>query len=225
MKERILEEAKKAYPGRLYRSVVEHYQEPHRKYHNLQHIQRIWEIRLSLVDRFPFVEDEDRKFLFATLFHDIIYNVGSKTNEIDSAEKFLNFLGFKSKYSDPFVTEIYDVIVASRNHCDIANAYLLDWQKLFLDIDLYDIGGSEEIYAQNGEKIVEEFSSKFRTDEITKGRMAWIESMLANRQIFWILTEREDQARRNMGYELTNLKHGKAENDPEELHYTLISKS
>jgi pantetheine-phosphate adenylyltransferase len=63
--------------------IIERYSETHRFYHTLEHIQKVL---ASLTKKG--LENNDELFL-ATIFHDIIYNPQSNTNEEDSAELFL----------------------------------------------------------------------------------------------------------------------------------------
>ena len=64
--------------------VINLYDEPHRFYHTLEHIEFVLK-QLHDVDLLK----HDELFL-ATIFHDIVYNPQSNTNEEDSAEYFLN---------------------------------------------------------------------------------------------------------------------------------------
>lgn len=64
--------------------VMQAYDEPHRFYHTLEHIEDVLK-QLHNVDLLK----QDELFL-AAVFHDIIYNPQSNTNEEDSAEFFLN---------------------------------------------------------------------------------------------------------------------------------------
>ena len=63
--------------------VINAYNEPHRFYHTLEHIEDVLK-QLNNVDLLK----HDELFL-AAVFHDIIYNPQSNTNEEDSAEFFI----------------------------------------------------------------------------------------------------------------------------------------
>lgn len=62
--------------------VLNHYREPHRFYHTLEHLDDVWQ---QLENRG--YSDND-VLLLATIFHDIIYDPRSGTNEEDSARYF-----------------------------------------------------------------------------------------------------------------------------------------
>ena len=64
--------------------VINHYDEPHRFYHTLEHIEDILK-QLHDTDLLKY----DELFL-AAVFHDIVYDPQSNTNEEDSANLFLN---------------------------------------------------------------------------------------------------------------------------------------
>lgn len=63
--------------------IINLYDEPHRFYHTLQHIQ---EVLKSLNDADLLKHDE---LFLAAVFHDIVYHPKSRTNEEDSAELFI----------------------------------------------------------------------------------------------------------------------------------------
>lgn len=67
----------------LSEAIFGHYREPHRFYHTLAHLDDLYQ----QMERRG-VADDDALFL-ATIFHDIIYDPQSATNEVDSA-KFFN---------------------------------------------------------------------------------------------------------------------------------------
>jgi pantetheine-phosphate adenylyltransferase len=64
--------------------VINRYDEPHRFYHTLEHIEFVLK---QLHDTGVLTHDE---VFLAAVFHDIIYNPQSKTNEEDSADYFMN---------------------------------------------------------------------------------------------------------------------------------------
>lgn len=88
--------------------VFEAYKEPHRFYHNTDHI-------LDMVEKIvenceSFSRPEKLVLVAAAVYHDIIYDVTSKTNEEDSAKLFQSHvgLGVKGVYVDSVVQIILD---------------------------------------------------------------------------------------------------------------------
>jgi predicted metal-dependent HD superfamily phosphohydrolase len=107
--------------------VLPKYLEPHRHYHNLNHIQKM----LSLVSgKFMTSFKEYTKLYLAIVFHDAIYNVGSNTNEEESANFFLNF--FDTSDDDGY--DVYNTILSTKNH--LACNHI---SKILIELDLYDL--------------------------------------------------------------------------------------
>jgi pantetheine-phosphate adenylyltransferase len=66
----------------LHKDILKPYSEPHRFYHTLQHLDDIW---AQLVNK---GYGDNDALLLATVFHDIVYDPRSATNEEDSAHYF-----------------------------------------------------------------------------------------------------------------------------------------
>ena len=79
------------------------YHEDHRYYHTYEHLIRMYEdaIKLNILD--------DQLFL-AIIFHDVIYNPKSKTNEEDSAKYFSEIYNGEDK------SEIIQAILETKDH-------------------------------------------------------------------------------------------------------------
>ena len=80
------------------KTILSRYDEPHRHYHNWDHIEDLLRQCSKNI--------ADNLFL-AIIFHDIIYDPLSKTNELDSADYFFGFMKDK---------EVYDAIMATATH-------------------------------------------------------------------------------------------------------------
>lgn len=87
-------------------TVLDRYREPHRFYHTLEHLDNIWQQLES-----QGYGDND-VLLLATVFHDIIYDPRSATNEEDSAQYFKEvFTGDSALKS-----LVIDIILDSKHH-------------------------------------------------------------------------------------------------------------
>lgn len=87
--------------------ILNHYNEPHRYYHNIDHIIDMIESALFQDENFNNINvDED--LLLAILYHDIIYDPKSKNNEQKSADLF-------KKYH-PDNDDVYNAILETENH-------------------------------------------------------------------------------------------------------------
>lgn len=186
---------KSVIPG-LSEKIDRAYSESHRRYHDRNHIEEIWDV---FEDHYAsrFNADDRKKFFFATIFHDFIYEVGSPDNEILSANAMLEHFGLTSPFTTGFFGEIYYTILGSRNHWDKANDILPLWGQLFLDLDIYHLATPGK-YEENGVKLLEEFTSKFTEQQVYEGRVKFLENVLKSPKIYRILTEREEGARQNL---------------------------
>lgn len=62
--------------------IIEKYNEPFRKYHNIFHVISLLQNESVLIKKSPLLN-------IAIIYHDIIYKIGNKYNELDSANVFL----------------------------------------------------------------------------------------------------------------------------------------
>lgn len=160
-----------------------HYNESHRHYHNLVHIQYGYQ------QHWKFFGAMSPVIFFAWTYHDSIYNPEASTNEEQSAKMFLQdneVLGFNLEDADKIVN-----LILSTTHTGEKN--------LITDIDLSGLGAKPDVYDRNTHHIRQEYA--FADDKMWKaGRSAFIQRFLADR-IFYspqFIAEYEEQARENM---------------------------
>lgn len=174
------------------------YNEEHRHYHNLEHINKIW----SYYNAMFWKEPHYKKMLFTTIFHDSVYEIGAEPglNEYNSAMVF-NRYAYISKDNHKLhaddVREIFECIIATADHNNPRNDKLPAWCHIFLDLDLYELGSDSETYKENGMKIQHEYTSKISLDEYKAGRKVWARNML-ERPIFRVFKTRENNAFLNL---------------------------
>lgn len=117
-------------------SILNHYSEPHRFYHNFAHIDKIvkrsWELSIY-----------SPELLLAIVFHDIIYNPKSSDNEERSAELFYSF--FQND-------EIKQAILDTKNHKPTTK---LSEQLIALDLEV--LSGSLADFIDFERKIFKEY--------------------------------------------------------------------
>jgi predicted metal-dependent HD superfamily phosphohydrolase len=165
--------------------IVELLNEPHRIYHNQDHIEHL----LGLAAEEQNLFDE---MILTIAYHDIIYYPQSKRNEELSAVVYQHMDLLPNR-------DVIDAIHASKDHCDPANSSLPSWALDFLD---YDLEGLANNFRENGRKIYYEFKPFCSTKEFIAGRGAFYEKMLSNERIFWNHPEWEDKARINIKNDL-----------------------
>ena len=191
------EEARNA----AWHSIQQHYTEPVRAYHNLEHLEELFDWASGLVQ-----ELERPELVHWTIFyHDIIYLPGSGQNEdlsADMAEQTLPNLGV----SPEDISIIAAWIRASKSHSLPASADSPD-ARLFLDMDLAILGSSEERYQRYAEQIRTEYA-KFSDLLYKPGRRKVLKHFLKKERIYASDTMHkllDAAARNNLMWELRSL--------------------
>lgn len=193
--------------------VIDAYKEPHRKYHNLDHIQSILDKIPLFVEAYELNSEQSLWLEIIAWYHDVIYIPGPQqpSNEYLSAGKFKSdrWAGLIPliydnipNYYEYVVQEIWDVIFGTRHHKSPPSFI----GAIFFDLDLADMG--TDSYIENSFKIREEFG-EFSDLEWLAGRQKFLGDFLERPLIYhtslgyklW-----EEKARRNMENELHFLK-------------------
>lgn len=167
------------------------YSEPHRHYHNQEHISDC----LAQFDRFAHLADNPAEAECALWFHDAVYKIGSASNERDSACWARDFLQ-KAGAADDCSRRVYDFIMATRHDA----AALRGDAALVVDIDLSILGREEPVYARFERNIRKEYR---RVPGLLyrARRRRILESFLARESIYFFEPVRasfESAARRNL---------------------------
>jgi predicted metal-dependent HD superfamily phosphohydrolase len=115
----------------VYQQLINAYNEPHRVYHNLEHIKSC----LTMFDQVSELLDNPDAVELAIWFHDVIYTIGDKKNEQLSADLFMTLTN--GLFDNVFRDSVYQHIMATCHDCsEITNADT----KLMVDIDLSSFG-------------------------------------------------------------------------------------
>lgn len=174
------------------------YAEPHRAYHNLNHIGQVLDV-VGFLDRFVV---DLRAVRLAAWFHDVIYDPRARDNEARSAAYAGETLkGLRYSPTAP----VEAMILATRTH-DHTRADLDTL--VLLDADLAILGASPEVYEDYAAAVRKEY---FWVPEARfySGRSEVLERLLARKILFGLpeMRERfEAQARMNMEAELASLR-------------------
>jgi predicted metal-dependent HD superfamily phosphohydrolase len=175
------------------------YSEPHRKYHNLDHI-------IDLIGMaYDAGYDYGDPIMATILYHDIVYYPCCAYNEALSADIYWSH---KTGFENAEQVQIEESIRASKDHTSPANEDLPSWAKDFLDYDLRGLARDTETYRCNGVKIWHEYWSFYSVTEFTTGRIKFLKKMLDSPRIYWNHPEWEGPARVNMSTELEELEQG-----------------
>lgn len=134
---------------RQYHSLVEYYEQPHRKYHTLDHVERSLhlfdEVRLQAEDAFA-VEA-------ALWFHDVVYEVTSLENEEKSADLCRNFLSSIGADTETIERTCSNILATSLNILPESPD-----EQLIRDIDIGVFGSLDETFDEYEKAIREEYA-------------------------------------------------------------------
>ncbi len=152
--------------------LVRHYSEPHRAYHNANHITEV-------LGWFDLVTDElgwqqPRDVYDAILFHDAIYDAQAKDNETRSAQLAL------AHGCSPRTAEL---IALTALHGKLTRAELDDDAAMFLDCDTAILGAAPEAFEAYDRGIAIEYAS-VRPELYRQGRGAFLQMMRDRPRLF-----------------------------------------
>jgi predicted metal-dependent HD superfamily phosphohydrolase len=143
---------------REFEALVRHYREPHRGYHNLDHIAAC----LRQFDLVRHLAPDGDALESAIWFHDVIYDPRGADNEAASAAYAMGALARLGAIEE-FRQEVARLILLTRHvqpPDDVAG-------QLLVDIDLSSLGAPPEEFDRNSENIRREFA---HVDEATYKR-------------------------------------------------------
>ncbi|MCU0833041.1 MAG: hypothetical protein MUC77_01215 [Chromatiaceae bacterium] len=166
------------------------YAEPHRHYHDKQHLSHC----LDELDRAHGAIPHPDRVEMALWFHDVVNEPGKPDNEARSADLFLDLAS--GVMPDDFVTAVAELIRVTTHRHPPED---LD-QRFICDIDLASFGCPWECYLDDTNKVKAEFPGS--AEEYYGKKRAFLEAMLRRPRIF--LTDLfnaryEHQARENIG--------------------------
>lgn len=148
-------------------TILSMWNESHRSYHNLNHLSDL--INQINVDKSKYSEKEYEKLMLTAIFHDVVYDPSSQTNEEDSAN-FLMDCAADKKNSD--ILDVKQMILDTKTHNSTTN--------LSESFNNYDMNIVERDFDQllEWEKGISEEYSIYPKEEYKKGRLKFLESLL-----------------------------------------------
>jgi predicted metal-dependent HD superfamily phosphohydrolase len=139
----------------VFAQLVAAYSEPHRHYHNLDHID--WMLNLLHLDVMystPFPNPEWKVLELASWFHDVVYDPRSSENESRSAEVARNSLR-ELDLSTDLIARVSELIMMTKDH----QAPPMDFDALlFLDLDLSILASVPKKYEEYARAIRKEYA-------------------------------------------------------------------
>lgn len=148
-------------------TILSMWNESHRSYHNLNHLNDL--ISQINENKSKYSEKEYEKLILTALFHDVVYDPASQTNEEDSAN-FLIECAVDKKNSD--ILDVKQMILDTKTHNSTTN--------LSESFNKYDMNIVERDFDQllEWERGISEEYSIYPKEEYKKGRLKFLESIL-----------------------------------------------
>lgn len=178
----------------LYECVVPFYKEPHRVFHNVNHL-NIGFYLLQRLQRDGY--DINEVHFAAWCFHDSVYVIGANDNELRSADLFERFnkehdFGF----SDSEVQTVRTIIIDTIKHFPT-----IEESKIVLDIDMLILGSNYNSFVKYREDIANEYASKFTKEEIKQGTIQFLNNLLKQQEPIFkteVFSKYEGQVKENI---------------------------
>ena len=183
--------------------VLEAWDEPHRHYHNRQHLE-------DCLETFDTVRSHCRhpaEVALALWFHDMVYDTHSSTNEADSADLAERAL-FEAGITGPALGRVRSLILASGH----VGGPMTPDEAVLRDVDIRILGADPKRYAEYERGIRAEYAW-VPEDVFKEGRCKVLDSFLTQARIYQLPEFRgryEAAARRNLQRELKTLQKGKS---------------
>jgi pantetheine-phosphate adenylyltransferase len=148
-------------------TVLSMWNESHRSYHNLNHLNDL--ISQINENKSKFSESEYEKLMLSAIFHDIVYDPSSSTNEEDSANFLMECAVDKSNKD---ILEVKQMILDTKTHKSTTN--------LSESFNNYDMNIVEREFDQllDWEKGISEEFSVYPKEQYKEGRLKFLESLL-----------------------------------------------
>jgi predicted metal-dependent HD superfamily phosphohydrolase len=173
------------------------YNEPHRHYHTLKHLGRMFEIAND------YELDLTKEQIMSIWFHDYVYIIPKPdlSNELLSSIEARNYLTYKTKFTFDEINTTCTIIEDTEKELPT-----IEQSKFIIDLDLYNLSKST-CYFIDGALIEQEFIPVFGEKKFVEGRIKWINSMLERKSIFVSDLFNNEEMNENV---IRNLKHDKA---------------
>ena len=181
-----------------YKKLTQAYAEPHRNYHNQQHIAEC----LAECDSARHLAQQPAAVELALWFHDAVYDPKAGDNEEQSAAMARSCL--ETGGPTRLAATVSDLVMATKSH----NTETGSDTALMVDVDLSILGQGEQRFAEYEAQIREEY--RWVPKLIFNSKRAEIlERFVARRRIYatdFFATKYEQQARRNLEGSIRQLK-------------------
>jgi predicted metal-dependent HD superfamily phosphohydrolase len=182
----------------VFDEVHAYYSEPGRHYHTPKHIEhclRQFDLAVAEMDDADAVE-------IAIWFHDLVFEMDSNDNELQSARRFAELAN--DSMESNFKTRVYDLIMATAP----PRLPKTNDEEFMLDIDLSSFGLPWDDFVRDSSAVRQE-SPQLTDAEFFPGQRAFLESLVSREHFYFTEFFRsriEDTARSNIKRHLKNLR-------------------
>lgn len=159
--------------------VTSYYSEPHRVFHTVEHLKDgiealvKWSQQLNSI---PSIEQ-----ILAWFYHDVIYDVLSKSNEDLSAELAINKINQLASKNTSIDTEIVKTIILDTK----SHEATIDESCIILDIDMISLSESDfDRFLTLRYRAEEEYLKEYPKEHVLKGCIQFAKSMVEKEYIF-----------------------------------------
>ncbi|RHY93237.1 hypothetical protein DYB26_002395 [Aphanomyces astaci] len=163
------------------------YCEPHRAYHALEHIASMYDV-FQLHHETLALSSLESVFVLAIVFHDVVYDPLSKSNEADSIASFRLFIDDVHPSLGPAdICLVESMIEATIRHQLPSSCHSDETRRVvgcFLDLDLAILSRSTVLYDEYAKNIRLEYIA-FGDAEFRQGRAAVLRSFLDRDQLYF----------------------------------------
>jgi len=182
-------------PPGILSTLIARYNEPHRAYHNIRHIEECFGALAPAAD----LAERLGEVHLALWFHDAIYDPRRKDNEQASADLARDSV-VRAGLEQVSASRIHELIIATRHEvpAELADARLL------ADVDLAILASSAPRFLEYQAQIHQEYSWMPR-DEFQRRRTMILKGFLERPAIYqteWFAERLEKRARENIAREL-----------------------
>lgn len=193
-----------------FNEIIKHYEEPHRVYHDKNHIFRMIN-DLNNTDLFIQRSAENYFRIYTAIcYHDIVYDLKPSvvSNEVKSANFFqADFFGnileyeeiMNMTYSRDRFEDINNMIRATEFHFTKPNdnSYKSENLKIILDLDILSFSDDYELFVDTNEKITQEYINAYDIDVVRKNRKAFLTTILETNSLrYYIVKDKEDRTKK-----------------------------
>lgn len=170
------------------------YSQPHRHYHNFNHIVRMLEVLARHTTITP-------ELYTAVLYHDSFYHPKNEENELLSANLYeVHSVNMHDQPNEKVIQMILD----TKEHIPT-----IEESKLLIDADLWILGSNVFIYLDYKIALKKEYEPFFTEEEMVAGRTAFLENMRNRESIFYTPDFQRcygSNAKINLDFELKQLR-------------------